>query len=508
MEQDSRTAHPEAVARRAPLQTALQMADTGEALTYAQLTCSAHRIGRALAGLGLGVGATIACLMSNAPSLFQVVWAAKNNGWRYVMVGTRLNAADIDYIVRDSGATALICTADLASRIVDLRLEPEGIRMICADGTLPGFCDLRALAAIEPATTLPGRKRGASMLYSSGTTGRPKGVKAMLSDVPPEVPPPRHAGLLAAYGLDSNTVFITAAPLYHAAPLRISMAVQRAGGTVIVMRKFDAEAMLAAIERTGATHGFFVPTMFQRMLDLPDAVRAQYCVTSMRHAIHGAAPCPVAVKRGMIDWWGLVIDELYGGTESIGQTFINAQEWLAHPGSVGRPPPHVQVKIVDAQGRILPAGETGLIRMRNTQRFAYHGAAASPGAEDYDAEGYASLGDIGYLDADGYLYLTDRSSNMIITGGVNVYPREAEDVLHSHPAIADVAVVGTPDRDLGEVVTALIVLKQGYSSDRAMQTGLLDFCVARLSQYKCPRSIIFVSDLPRNEMGKLMKCRV
>jgi acyl-CoA synthetase (AMP-forming)/AMP-acid ligase II len=253
------------------------------------------------------------------------------------------------------------------------------------------------------------------------------------------------------------------------------------------------------------THAFFVPTMFQRLLDLPEGLRSRCDTTSLRHAIHGAAPCPPHVKRAMIDWWGPVIDELYGGTESIGQTFISSEEWLRHPGSVGRPSGQVEVKIVDTDGNRLPPGACGLVKMRNPQRFEYHGAAAAGAGQAYDAEGFASLGDIGYLDADGYLYLTDRESNMIISGGVNIYPQEAEALLLAHPDVADVAVIGVPDRDLGEAAKALVVLQSGCKARAETAAGILAFCGEQLSRYKCPRSLDFVSGVPRNELGKLVK---
>jgi long-chain acyl-CoA synthetase len=497
--------HPEAVAAFAPDRVALQMADSGEVMTYGELAAGANRCAGVFADLGLNHGDAIACLLPNGPDLTRIAWAAKNSGLRYVMIGTRLNRADIDFIIHDCGAKAVVTDASLLKQLDAAKLTGADIRILLVDGASPDCDDLRALTADNSDQPLPGRRRGASMLYSSGTTGRPKGIKVVLSDVPPEEPPPRHFQLMHNYRFGPDTVFITPAPFYHAAPLRIAMAVQRAGGTVIAFRKFDAQGLLAAIERYRATHGFFVPTMFQRMLDLPEEVRARFDLGSMRHAIHGAAPCPPQVKRAMIEWWGAVIDELYGGTESIGQTFISAQEWLLHPGSVGKPSGHVDVKIVDAAGNRLPAGGSGRVMMRNPLRFEYHGAAAADAGETYDAEGFAGLGDIGYLDEDGYLYLTDRESNMIISGGVNIYPQEAEIVLLGHPAVFDAAVIGIPDRDLGEVAKALVVLAPGIADSAQTAADLLSFCAARLSRYKCPRSLDFVVDLPRNELGKLVK---
>lgn len=497
--------HPEMTAQAAPDRIALRMADSGEVLRYGELAADANRIARVLAALGLAPGDAIACLLPNGPDLWRVVWAAKNSGLRYVLIGTRQNAADIGFIARDCGAKVLVAASEVAGIIREAGLAGAEIRLLLVDGAKADFDDLRALAASEPETALPERKRGASMLYSSGTTGRPKGVKVVLADVPPEIPPPRQALLQRHYALGPTTVFLTAAPFYHAGPLRIAMAVHRAGGTVIGFRGFDAEAVLAAIERFRVTHSFFVPTMFQRLLDLPETVRQRYDTSSLQHAIHGAAPCPADVKRAMIAWWGPVIDELYGGTESIGQTFISSEEWLRHPGSVGRPSGHVEAKIVDGNGNQLPPGSSGLVMMRNPQRFEYHGAAAADAGHIYDAEGFASLGDIGYLDAEGYLYLTDRAGNLIISGGVNIYPQEAEAILMRHPDVADVAVIGIPDRDLGEVAKALVVPSANIPATEDTARRLLADCNAALSRYKCPRSLDFVGSLPRNELGKLVK---
>jgi long-chain acyl-CoA synthetase len=499
------TTHPEQVAQIAPDRIALRMADTGEILRYDDLAADANRQARVFAKLGLCHGDVIACLLPNGADLWRTVWAAKNAGLRYVLIGTRLNAQDIAYIVGDCGAKVLVFDSAFAEVVDAAGLSANGVRLLLVGSNRPGFEALGQLAAEQPGTPLPNRRRGASMLYSSGTTGRPKGIKVVLGAFAPESPPPRHALLQNTYALGPETVFLTAAPFYHAGPLRIAMAVMRAGGTIVSFRAFDAEAVLSAIERFQVTHGFFVPTMFQRLLDLSAEVRARFDTRSIRHAIHGAAPCPAHVKRAMITWWGPVIDEIYGGTESIGQTFISSAEWLRHPGSVGRPSGHVEAKIVDAAGNRLAPGITGRVMMRNPQRFEYHGAAASQAGDIYDAEGFASLGDIGHLDEDGYLYLTDRESNMIICGGVNIYPQEAESVMLGHPAVADAAVIGLPDRDLGEIAKALVILAPGATASAPLALSILNHCRANLSRYKCPRSLDFVTSLPRNELGKLVK---
>ncbi|MEY4500996.1 MAG: hypothetical protein RIS52_886, partial [Pseudomonadota bacterium] len=321
---------------------------------------------------------------------------------------------------------------------------------------------------------------------------------------PPETAPQRLAMLIELYGFDENTVFINPGPYYHAAPGRMMVSIHRTGGTVIGFHTFDPAAVLDAIGTYGGTHGFFVPTMFGRMLALPEAVRGTAKTTTMQHAIHGAAPCPQHVKRAMIDWWGPVISELYGGTEAFGHSFITSQEWLLHPGSVGKPPKGCTIRITGADGKEVPVGEQGRIMMKNGMNVAYHGDAAKTAAL-YDETGFASLGDIGYVDADGYLYLTDRESHMIIVGGVNVYPQEAENVLQEHPAIADVAVIGVPDADMGESIRGIVQLNSGHAASEVLAENILAFCRARLSLHKCPRAIDFVEELPRNDAGKLVK---
>lgn len=371
------------------------------------------------------------------------------------------------------------------------------------DGARPPFADYDGLVATQSEAPLEGRRRGASMLYSSGTTGRPKGILTHIPDVPPTVPPARFAMLLEQYGFDATTLFLNPAPFYHAGPQRFMMSVHRAGGTVLGFRNFDAPIVLRAMAQHAVTHGFLVPTMFARLLAADPALRAGVDLSALRHMIHAAAPCPREVKRAMIDWWGPVIDELYSGTEAVGHTFITSQEWLAHPGSVGRPAHNCQLWIVDEAGAPVPSGTPGRILMANGLAVAYHGAAADKALRD--ADGFASLGDIGYLDADGYLYLTDRESHMIIAGGVNIYPQEAESVLASHPLVADVAVIGVPHPDMGEEVKAVVQPTVWPEDVDAAAHDMLRHCRDRLSLHKCPRTVDFVTALPRNPMGKLLK---
>jgi acyl-CoA synthetase (AMP-forming)/AMP-acid ligase II len=497
--------HPSFHAAQTPQKPAFIMAEDGAVLTYEELTARAAQAANLFVSLGVEQGDTVAFLLENHIRYPELVWAAKNSGLRYVAVSTHLNATDAGYIVADCGAKLLVTSwalRDIAfDAVAGLEVRPH---LLMLDGAEPPFASYEELLETQPATPLTGRRRGASMLYSSGTTGRPKGIKTVIPNLPPEVPPSRFGLIVPLYEFDEQTVLINPGPFYHSGPLRFMMTVQRCGGTVIGFRRFDAQAVLDAIGRYGGSHGFFVPTMFARMLKLPSAARENARLATMRHAVHAAAPCPPALKRAMIEWWGPVIDELYSGTEAVGHTFISAQEWLDHPGSVGKPASNCKIKIVDAAGNTLPPGQPGRILMSNGLDVAYHGAAAKSSSL-YEDDGFASLGDVGYLDDDGYLYLTDRESHMIISGGVNIYPQEAEMVIGQHPAVADVAVIGVPHADMGEEVKAVVQPVSWPADPPALAAGIMEFCRARLSAIKCPRSVDFVQTLPRNEMGKLVK---
>ncbi|SCW78021.1 Acyl-CoA synthetase (AMP-forming)/AMP-acid ligase II [Sphingobium faniae] len=498
--------HPSEVARDHPGKAAIIMADSGATVDYATLVAQANRVGHLFEKAGVKEGETVAFLLGNSTRYPELIWGAKDSGIRYVCISTHLNPDDAAYIVRDSGAKLLVADHGLKdlSQLVVERLENKPV-LYMLGGSTCDFADLDAILPTFPGHRIAGaRRRGPSMLYSSGTTGRPKGVKTILPDAPPEEPPQRFAMLRAQYGLGDDSVFLNPGPFYHAAPNRFMMSVLRAGGTIVAFEKFAPEPVLRAIQDYRVTHGFFVPTMFGRMSALPDDIRCQVDTGSLRHAIHAAAPCSIALKRRMIEWWGPVIDELYAGTEAFGHSFINSAEWLDHPGSVGRPAANCRIKIVDEQGRALAPGQVGRIMMSNGLRISYHDDAAKSDLL-YDDDGFASLGDIGYLDEAGFLYLTDRESHMIIVGGVNIYPQEVENILIEHELIEDVAVIGVPDEDMGEQVRAVVQLRAGIGRQPGMEQEIIQFCRNRLSLYKCPKSVDFMEQLPRSPMGKLLK---
>src|SRR5262245_30572112 len=341
------------------------------------------------------------------------------------------------------------------------------------------------------------------MLYSSGTTGRPKGVKHPLVEAPIGTPAPLVAGINVMYGVTKDSSYLSPAPLYHSAPLGFTMSMLRIGGTVLVMEHFDAERALGLIEQHRVTHAQWVPTMFVRMLKLPEVVRARYDASSLRFAIHAAAPCPVHVKEQMIEWWGPILHEYYAGTEGNGFCAIDSQQWLEHRGSVGRPT-NAKVHILDDEFNELPPGEVGTIYFESGARYEYHNdPVKTAGAKS--PQGWTTLGDVGYVDPEGWLFLTDRKAFMIISGGVNIYPQETEDCLIQHPLVADVAVIGVPNEDFGEEVKAVVQPVSMDEAGPALEEELIAWCRQRISALKCPRTVDFEPELPRHPTGKLYK---
>jgi fatty-acyl-CoA synthase len=499
--------YPGAHARRDPERVAVVMTGSGAVLTYGQLEDRSARLANRLREAGFERGDVIALVSRNDARIFEVYWAAQRAGLYVTVIDHRLRPSEVRYIVEDSGAAAVFAGRDAQTAVGDLG-DCGTVRMwVSMDDPLDGYDDYeQALAAASPEPPAH-EPRGGDMLYSAGTTGRPKGVKPPLPDRdvgdPGDVMVERFGTL---FGLDEHTVYLSPGPLHHAAPLRTCATVQALGGTVVVMERFDAEAALAAIEHHRVTHSQWVPTMFVRMLKLDERARSRYDLSTTRVALHAAAPCPVDVKRRMLDWWGPVLYEYYAATEFNGLTIIGPDEWLRRPGSVGRAAIGT-IHVCGEDGAELPVGEVGDVYFERTHvPFEYHHDPAQTRRAQHPAHPtWTTVGDIGYVDPDGYLFLTDRRAFTIISGGSNIYPREIEDVLALHPLIKDVAVIGVPDEDLGEEVKAVVQLSPGTSASDELAEELIAYVRERIAAYKSPRSIDFVDRLPRTASGKLVK---
>ena len=496
--------HPRKYARLTPDKPAIIMAKTGETVTYRQLEERANRCSQYFVAIGLRPKDHIAILMENNPSFFEVTWGAQLAGLIYTCVSTHLSALDVEYIINDCDAKVLITSlymADIAGSL--LKSTPAIKHRLSVGGIINGYLSYEETVGSYPATPIPEGIEGRDMLYSSGTTGRPKGVITSTQDYSFGEFPAMHLKMSDTYGLNRDTIYLSPAPLYHAAPLRFCMWTMRLGGTVVIMESFDAEWALALIEKYKVTTSQWVPTMFIRMLKLPEAVRTRYDVSSLQMAIHAAAPCPIPIKEQMIEWWGPIINEYYTSTEGSTFTAITSEEWLTHKGSVGR----VQfgkVHILDDNETELPMGEPGIIYVEDGVVFEYHDDFEKT-AESRSSRGWSVVGDIGMVDKEGYLYLTDRKADMIISGGVNIYPQEAENILVMHPKVTDAAVFGIPNQDFGEEVKAVVQPTNMAFAGPELEQELLAFCQQSLSKMKCPKSIDFQEELPRYPNGKLLK---
>ncbi|MDS1116309.1 acyl-CoA synthetase [Gordonia westfalica] len=491
-----------------PHDPAVIMAEGGETVTFAQLESRSIQMARALADFGLQPGDHLAVLATNTARVFDIYWAAMRSGLYLTMVNWHLTAGESAHIVSDCGATALIVDAVLADIGTELiPLTPNVTTRFAYSGHIDGHDDLDAVAARQPTEPPGDQPRGADMLYSSGTTGRPKGIKPELPGRQIHEPGDTMTAMnQSVWGVGPDTVYLSPAPLYHAAPLRTCASVQALGGTVVVMERFDAERALALIEKYRVTYSQWVPTMFVRMLRLPEEVRARYDTSSMKVAVHAAAPCPVDVKRAMIDWWGPILSEYYSSTELNGLTIVDTEEWLDHPGTVGRAALGT-IRVCDESGAETPVGTIGTIYFeRDRLPFEYHNDPEKTRAAQHpDHPTWTTTGDVGYVDEEGRLFLTDRDSFLIISGGVNIYPREIEDALLAHPSVLDAAVVGLPDADLGERVAAIVQPVDGASGDHDLAEALLEHLRPRIARFKLPREVIFRDTLPRTPTGKLVK---
>ncbi len=497
--------HPLHHARTTPDKPALVMADSGVTVTYRQLEDGSNRVAQLFRSLGLQSGDHIALMLENHPRYFEICWGAHRAGLIYTAMSTRLTEGEVSYIVQDCAAKAVIASTAMTKSVAPLPAACPGVgHWLMLDGTIPGWTAYEAAVAAQPATRIADELAGGDMLYSSGTTGRPKGVFVPPMATAIDAPSPMTDIMVNLYGVSDKTIYLSPAPLYHAAPLRYTLGVQRLGGTVVVMEHFDPERYLQLVQQHRITHTQLVPTMFVRMLKLPEATRKQYDLSSLRVAIHAAAPCPVEVKRQMIAWWGPVIWEYYAGTEGNGVTMVNSAQWLTHPGTVGKAVVG-ELKICDDEtGEELPPGQAGTIYFANGRPFAYHNDPAKTAGSTHP-KGWTTLGDVGYVDAEGYLYLTDRKAYMIISGGVNIYPQEAENVLINHPQVADVAVLGLPNEEFGEEVKAVVQPRDMRDAGPALEAELIAYCRQHLSPIKCPKSVDFEAELPRHPTGKLYK---
>jgi long-chain acyl-CoA synthetase len=493
-----------------PDKPAVIMHPSGIVVTFGELEARANQLAHYFRAAGLVEGDAVAILMENGEHVHAVMWGARRAGLYYVPINTHLTAAEVAYIVDNSSAKAIVGSAGLRDILAGLAAElPDGlppVRLLVdaagASGDLDGWQHYPQCVADQPTTPIDDEIEGDLLQYSSGTTGRPKGIKRELPHLPPsEVP-----GLMAAlvgFWMHPDAVYLSPAPLYHTAPSVWSMQTQAGGITTVVLEKFDPQGALDAIQKHRVTHGQFVPVMFTRMLKLPAAVRDSYDVSSLERVMHAAAPCPVEIKKQMIDWWGPIVDEYYASSEAIGSTLILAEDWLTHPGSVGKSM-MTPLHILDEDGNELPPGQAGEIYFEGGADFEYLNDPAKT-ASSRDAHGWKTVGDIGYLDEDGYLYLTDRRHHMIISGGVNIYPQEAENMLVTHPKVMDAAVFGVPDDDMGQRVKGVVQTVDQADATDEFAEELLGWLRERLAHYKCPRSISFEAQLPRTDTGKLYK---
>ncbi len=493
-------------AEERPDHPALVMGGSGEVVTYALLDERSNRLANLFYERGLRFGDHIALLMENNAEYIVVAWAAQRSGLYCTPINWHFTAEEAAYVLGDCDARALVTSyeqRETADGLLAL-MPPKVETLLMRGGTIGGYESYEEATATYSSGPLAEQLEGHMMMYSSGTTGRPKGIKYELNRRPVGNPivVMRNFG---AYEITTDDVYLSPAPLYHSAPLQWTISMTRNGATTVIMERFDPEECLALIERYRVTVAQFVPTMFVRMLKLPEEIRTKYDMSSLQLVLHAAAPCPVPVKAQMIEWWGPIIHEYDGATEGNGATTIDSHEWLAHPGSVGKML-YGKVHIVDDDGNEAPTGESGRVFFEGGESFTFeYYKDPEKTARTRDQHGWSTVGDVGYLDEDGYLYLTDRKDFMIIAGGVNIYPQEAENLLITHPKVYDAAVFGVPNAEMGEEVKAVVQPLDPDAGGPELAEELMEFCREHLARYKCPRSIDFEAELPRHDTGKLYK---
>lgn len=502
--------YPGTYAETTPDKAAAIMAGSGEVLTYKQLDDRSNQLAQLMWAAGLRPGDHVSIFMENSLRYFECYWAAIRSGLYFTTINRYLQPEETAYILEDSTSKALFTSSNMAELMADIPgLAPDVQILLSVGGGIDGFDDFETAIAQYPAERLESQPRGETMLYSSGTTGRPKGIKRPMGNI--EIDDPgAMSGVTALasmlFGVEADAIYLSPAPLYHSAPLGFTSSFQALGATCIIMERFDAAEALKYLDQYKITHSQWVPTMFSRMLKLSDEERQGYDWSSHRVAIHAAAPCPVEVKRQMFDMWGDIIFEYYAGTEVNGFVFCSPQDWLANPGTVGKAILGT-IRICDDEGNELPNGEPGTIYFEREEiPFEYHNAPEkTKGSQHPDHPLWSTLGDVGYVNDDGFLFLTDRKAFMIIAGGVNIYPQEIEDCLIMHPKVADVAVFGVPNTDLGEEVKAVVQPEEGIEPTDELARELLAYASEHIAKYKVPRTMDFREELPRLPTGKLYK---